>query len=201
MLGLGKEAVIEYAKKKGPVTVRGWKAGEQGFLLTDKPRAPLLPLTPGQEAVIRMEHKGILYGIAVTYRESLGKTDLCYFSFQDDVIARKLREDERLPCLLPLVINSAESHLNSQDSGMIVDLGRQGIRFVTRFPLHTERGDMLLASFHPGGMGTLNRQKMRLIRIGGYGNRMEYAAQFVDMGEEHAKLLDGYFAFCKDWAL
>ena len=201
MLGLGKGALIEYARKKGRVTVRGWKAGEQGYILTDKPGAPLPPLTPGQEAVIRMEHKGILYGIALTYKEHLGKTDLCYFSFQDDVIARSLRENERLACLLPVAINPLEGSPASQDAGMIIDLGRQGLRFVTRVPVHAVPGDMLLASFRPGGMGFLNRQKIRLIRVGGRGSRIEYAAQFVDMGDEHTNLLDDYIAFCKTWAL
>lgn len=201
MLGLGIEALIEYAKKSGQVMVRGWKTGEQGYLLTEKPRAPMPPLAPGQEAVIRMEHKGMLYGMAVTYREFLKKTDLCFFTFQDDVISRSLRDDERLPCLLPVTVNRADNQSADQEAGLIVDLGKRGLRFVTRVPMYAESGDILSVSFYLGGMGFLNRQKIRLMRVSGYGGRFEYAAQFADMDKEQAKILDDYFAFCKAWAL
>ncbi|MBI5636546.1 MAG: PilZ domain-containing protein [Nitrospinae bacterium] len=201
MLRLGIEALIEYTKKRGQVIVRGWKTGEQGYLLTEKPRGPVSPLTPGQEAVIRMEHKGVLYGIAVTYREFLKKTDLCFFTFQDDVIARSLREDERIPCLLPVTVNRPDTQSSFQDSGLIVDLGKRGLRFVTRVPMYVELGDPLLASFHLGGIGCMDRQKIRLIRMSGNGGQFEYAAQFIDMDKERENLLDDYFAFCKAWAV
>lgn len=198
MLGLGKAASIEYAMKRGQVIVRGWKTGAQGFLLTEKPGAPLPPLLPGQEAVIRMEHKGILFGIAVTCRDFLGKTDLCIFTFHDDVIARSLREDERIPCLIPAVVNHADSLASNQESALIVDLGKRGLRFVTRLPIHAEPGDLLSASFYADGK--VDNQKIRLMRISRQGGRFEYAAQFVDMSLERGKLLDDYFAFCKAWA-
>ncbi len=201
MLGLGIEALIEYAKKSCPVMVRGWKTGEQGYLLTEKPRITMPPLLPGQEAVIRMEYKGMLYGMAVTYREFLKKTDLCYFTFQDDVIARSLRDDERIPCLLPVMVSAADSRSVDQDAGLIVDLGKRGIRFITRVPIYAESGDMRSVSFHLGGIGFLGRQKIRMMRVGSSGSQFEYAAQFVDMGGESAKMLDDYFAFCNAWAI
>lgn len=201
MLGLGKEALIEYGRKRGPVIVRGWKSGEQGYLLTEKPAAPMSPLTPGQEAVIRMEHDGILFGIAVTYRECLAKTDLCYFTFQDDVISLSLREDERLPCLIQAGISYADDRFATKESGLIVDLGKRGIRFVTRVALHTEVGELLSISFEAGGIGFIDRQKMRLMRVNNLGGRFEYAAQFVDMGDGHGELLNEYFTFCKAWTL
>lgn len=199
MLGLGKEALIEYGRKRGTVIVRGWKPGERGYLLTEKPQAPMLPLTPGQEAVIRMEHDGILFGIAVTYRECLGKTDLCYFTFQDDVISHSLRDDERLPCFIQATVSYADNQFASKESGLIVDLGKRGIRFVTRIAMHTEVGELLSVSFELGGIGFINRQKMRLMRVNNLGGRFEYAARFVDMGEGHGELLDEYFTFCKTW--
>lgn len=201
MLGLGKEALIEYGRKRGPVIVRGWKSGEQGYLLTEKPHPPMLPLTPGQEAVIRMEHDGILFGIAVTYRECLGKTDLCYFTFQDDVISHSLRDDERLPCLIQATVSYADNQFASKESGLIVDLGKRGLRFVTCIAMHTEVGELLTVSFELGGIGFINRQKMRLMRVNNLGGRFEYAAQFADVSKEHDDLLGEYFTFCKAWAL
>ncbi|MBI5636552.1 MAG: PilZ domain-containing protein [Nitrospinae bacterium] len=201
MLGLGKEATIEFARKSGQVMVRGWKTGEQGYLLAEKPRGPLPPLTPGQGAVIRMEKKGVVYGMAVTYKEFLRKTELCLFTFQDDVIARSLRDEDRFQCLLPATIRRADNQASALGSGMIVDLSKGGIRVVTRAPMHAEPGDMLSVSFYPGGIGFMDRQKMRLMRVSGFGSRFEYAAQFADMDKEHAKLLDAYFAFCKTWTV
>lgn len=201
MLGLGIEALIEYAKKSCPVMVRGWKTGEQGYLLTEKPRTTMPPLLPGQEAVIRMEYKGMLYGMAVTYKEFLKKTDLCYFTFQDDVIARSLRDDERIPCLLPVMIHRIDKQSTDQEAGLIVDLGKRGLRFITRVPMYAESGDMRSVSFYLGGIGFLDRQKVRLMRVSGNVGQYEYAAQFVEMDEGNVKMLDDYFVFCKAWAL
>lgn len=181
--------------------VRGWKPGEQGYLLTEKPVAPLSPLTLGQEAVIRMEHDGILFGIAVTFRECLAKTDLCYFTFQDDVISLSLRESERHPCLIQASISYSDDKFATKESGLIVDLGKRGVRFVTRVALHAEAGELLSVSFEAGGIGFIDRQKMRLMRVGNLGGRVEYAAQFVDMGNGHEELLNEYFTFCKEWTL
>ncbi len=199
MLGLGKPASIEYGKKRGEIIVRGWKTWGQGFLLTEKPGASLPPLVPGQEAVIRMEHKGILFGIAVTYRENLAKTDLCIFSFHDDVIAKSLRENERIACLIPAAIDYSDSKASDRESVLIIDLGRMGIRFVTRLPVHASPNDELFISFY--AEAKVDKQKIRLMRISGQGGRIEYAAQFVEMSPERLKLLDDYFAFCKVWAI
>lgn len=201
MLGLGKDAAIEFAGKSGQVMVRGWRPGENGYLLAEKPRGPLPPLSPGQGAIIRMEKKGVVYGMAVTYKEVLRKTNLCLFAFQDDVIARKLRDEERVQCLLPATVHRAQNQSAALGSGIIVDLCKGGLRLVARAPMNVERGDELTVSFHPGGMGFMDRQKMRLMRVSGHGSRFEYAAQFVDMDNKGAKLLDDYFAFCKAWAL
>ncbi len=201
MLGLGKEAAIEFARKNGQVMVRGWKQGENGYLLAEKPRGQLPPLTLGQGAVVRMEKKGVVYGMAVTYKELLRKTNLCFFAFQDDVIARTLRDEDRVQCLLPATVCRAQNQTAPVGSGIIVDLSKGGLRIVARAPMHIEPGDELAASFYPGGMGFMERQKMRLMRVSGSGSRFEYAGQFVDMDKKYAKLLDGYIAFCKAWAV
>lgn len=201
MLGLGKEAAIEFARKNGQVMVRGWKPGEHGYLLAEKPRGQLPPLSPGQGAIIRMEKKGVVYGMAVTYKELLRKTNLCLFTFQDKVIARTLRDEDRVQCLLPATVRRAPNQAAALGTGVVVDLSKGGLRLVARAPMHIEPGDELLASFYPGGMGFMDRQKMRLIRVSGHGSRFEYAAQFVDLDKNNAKLLDDYFAFCRAWAV
>ncbi len=201
MLGLGKEAVIEFARKNGYVMVRGWKPGENGYLLAEKPRGQVPPLALGQGAVVRMEKKGVVYGMAVIFKELLRKTNLCLFAFQDDVIARTLRDEERVQCLLPAAIRRANSQAAPLGSGIIVDLSKGGLRLVARSPMHIEPGSELSVSFHPGGMGFVDRQKIRLMRVNGSGGRFEYAAQFVDVDKKNAKLLDEYFAFCKAWTI
>ncbi len=202
MLGLGREAVIEFARKNGYVMVRGWKPGENGYLLAEKPRGQVPPLALGQGAVVRMEKKGVVYGMAVIYKELLRKTNLCHFAFQDDVIARTLRDEERVQCLLPAVIRDVNNQKAAPlGSGIIVDLSKGGLRLVARSPMHIEPGGELSVSFHPGGIGFIDRQKIRLKRVDGSGGRFEYAAQFMEMDKKNTKLMDEYFAFCKAWAL
>lgn len=200
MLGLGREAMIEFSGKSGQVMVRGWKPGENGYLLAEKPRGQLPPLALGQGAVIRMEKKGVVYGMAVMFKELLRKTNLCLFAFQDDVIARTLRDEDRVQCLLPASVRRAQAQRAPLGAGIIVDLSKGGLRIVARNPMHIDTGDELLVDFYPGGMGFLNGQKIRLMRVSGQGRRFEYAAQFVDVDKTHAKLLDDYFAFCKAWS-
>lgn len=201
MLGLGREAMIEFARKSGQVMVRGWKPGENGYLLAEKPRGQLPPLAPGQGAIVRMEKKGVVYGMAVVYKELLRKTNLCLFAFQDDVIARTLRDEDRVQCLLPVSVRRAQNQGAPLGTGIIVDLSKGGLRIVARTPMHIEAGDELSVSFYPGGMGFMDRQKIRMMRVSGQGHRFEYAAKFVDLDKTHAKLLDDYFAFCKAWAV
>lgn len=148
-----------------------------------------------------MEHDGILFGLAVTYRDCLGKTDLCYFTFQDDVISHSLRDDERLPCFIHAAISYADSPFAAKESGLIVDLGKRGLRFVTRIAMHAEVGELLSVNFEAGGIGFIGQQKMRLMRMNNLGGRYEYAAQFVDMCKEYDELLAEYLGFCKAWAL
>ena len=201
MLELGKEAVIEFAKKHGWIMVRGWKPGVNGYILSEKPRGPLPPLSLGQEAVVRLENAGVVYGMAVTYKEALKKTNLCVFALHDDVMARKLREEERVQCFLPVSVRRAENRSGALDSGMIIDLCKGGLRFVTRAPMLVETGEMLSASFYPGGMGFMDGQKIRMMRVDGHGSWFEYAAQFVDMNQKDAKLLNDYIALYRAWAI
>ncbi|MBI5636545.1 MAG: PilZ domain-containing protein [Nitrospinae bacterium] len=200
MLGVEKEAVIEFARKNGKVMMRGWKAGENGYLLTEKPQGQLPPLSPGQGAVIRVENRGTIYGMAVTYKEFLKKTDLCYFPFQDDVIAHSLRGEERIQCQLLAAVHHAKNQAATPGTGVIVNLGKGGLRFVTGDSLQAGPGDELSMSFHLGGIGFIDRLKMRLMRVNRLGGKSEYAVQFIDMDAEHAKLLDAYFAFYRAWA-
>lgn len=200
MLGLEKEGVIEFARKKGTVTVRGWKVGANGYLLTEKPQGALPPLTQGQSAIIRLENRGTIYGMAVTYKEFLKRTDLCYFPFQDDVVAHSLRGEERIQCQFLAAVQNAKNQADTPESGVIVNLGKGGLRFVTHHSLQAKPGDLLSMSFSPGGIGSLNQIKMRLMRVNGNGHRFEYAVQFIDMDKERAKVLESYFAFYREWA-
>lgn len=201
MLDLGKEAVIEFARKSGQITVRGWKPGENGYILAEKPSGQLPPLSLGQGVIVRMEKKGVVYGMAVIYKELLRKTNLCLFTFQDDVIARTLRDEERVQCLLPVTVRRTQNHAAALGTGIIVDLCKGGLRLITRSPMLIEPDDDLTVSFFPGGMAFIDRQKIRLKRVSGSGSRFEYAAQFVDMEKKDADLLDEYFTFCKAWAV
>lgn len=197
---LGKDAAIEFARKNGQIMVRGWKTGENGYLLVEKPRGQLPPLPFGAAAVVRMEKKGVVYGMAVTYKELLRKTNLCYFTYQDDVIARKLRDEERVQCLVPAKVHPAGNHTVPLGSGIIVDLSKGGFQLITRAPMNIEVGNELSANFCPGGMGFIERQNVRVMRVGGHSNRFEYAFQFVDLDKKYAILLEQYFAFCTAWA-
>lgn len=200
MLNLEKNAVIEFARKSGKVTVRGWKEGKNGYLLTEKPQGSLPPIPIGQSAVIRVENRGTVYGMAVTYKDFLKKIDLCYFPFQDDMITHSLRDEERVECQFPATIYREEKQAGSPESAIVVNLGKGGLRFITRGSLQAGPGDMLSINFHPGGMGLIHRMKMRLMRVTGGGGRFEYATKFIDMEKEHAKVLEEYFAFYKAWA-
>lgn len=200
MLELHKEAVIEFARKNGKVLVRGWKEGKNGYLLTEKPQGGLLSIPVGQSATIRVENRGTIYGMAVTYREFLKKTDLCYFPFQDDVVAHSLRNEERVLCQFPASIQQVENEGAKPGAGVIVNLGKGGLRFITRASLQAQPGEVLLIDFHPGGIGSISRLKMRLVRVSGHGGQFEYAAQFMDLDRERAKVLEDYFAFYRVWA-
>jgi hypothetical protein len=84
--------------------------------------------------------------------------------------------------------------------GVIVNLGPGGLRFITASPLHLELEDPLCMSFHLGGNGFVERQKMSLLRMSGYGNRFEYSTKFLDASKEHLRMLENYFNFYRDWA-
>lgn len=200
MLGLEKEAVIEFARKSGQVILRGWKMGEKGYLLTEKPEGALPPLPVGGGAIIRVENRGTVYGMSAIYKEFLKKTDLCLFTIQNDVISHSLRSQERVQCLLPVNVHRGEDAA-AAGSGVIVNLGKGGLRFVTAVSMQAKPDDTLAVSFHPGGIGFISRQKIRLMRENGQAGQFEYAAQFIDMEKENIKLLDDYFALCKTWVM
>lgn len=200
MLELHKEAVIEFARKNGKVVVRGWKEGKNGYLLTEKPQGGHMSIPIGQAATIRVENRGTIYGMAVTYREFLKKTDLCYFPFQDEVVAHSLRSEERILCQFPASIQQVENNGAKPGMGVIVNLGKGGLRFITRASLQAQPGDFLLIDFHPGGIGSIEQAKLRLMRVNGHGSQFEYAAQFMDLDAERAKVLEDYFAFYRAWA-
>lgn len=201
VLGLGKSAEIEFMHKIGKVTVRGWKSGEHGFLLTDKPQGPMPPLTAGDQALIHEVHKGALNCMAVTYKGSLKKTDLCHFTFNDEAVVRPLRAGERFLCLIPATVNHAESRSEEKISCVIVNLGQGGLRFLTGTSLYAEMGDIMNISFHLGGIGFVTQQKIRLMRTSRHGSWFEYAAQSMEMNEENMQRLNSYFEFHKIWAV
>ncbi len=200
MLELHKEAVIEYARKNGKVMVRGWKEGKNGFLLTERPHGAMPSIPLGQSATIRVENRGTIYGMAVTYKEFLKKIDLCFFPFQDDVISHSLRSEERAVCQFPAVVQTAGDLAAKPESGVIVNLGKGGLRFVTRVSLQAKLGDELLMSFHPGGMASINQQRMRLMRVNAHDGQFEYATKYVDLDKESAKALEDFFEFYRIWA-
>ncbi len=200
MLQIGKEAVIEMAGKSGSLMVRGWKGGDHGYILAEKPRGPFPPVNNGQGAVIRMEHNGMVVGVAVTYQEYLKKTDLCYFSFNDEVMMQSLRNQERFPCILPVTLRRAANQLQALGHGMIVDISRGGVRVISRTPFDISEGDTVAGSFFPGGLGLIDRQKIRIMRATCRNGHYEYAGQFLDMEAANEKLLLSYFEFCRTWA-
>ncbi len=200
MLELEKEAMIEFDRKNGTVMVRGYKAGANGYLLTEKPQGQLPPLSVGRSAVIRVESRGTIYGMAVTYKEFLKKTDLCYFPFQEDVISHSLRSEDRVMCQHLAAIHGTESQAATPRSGVIINLGKGGLRFATRSPLEAKTGDELSMSFYPGGVGFIDRLKMRLMRVNSHEGQFEYATQFIGMEREQGELLESYFAFYRNWA-
>lgn len=200
MLELHKDAVIEFSRKNGKVVVRGWKEGRNGYLLTERPHGGVVSIPIGQSATIRVENRGTIYGMAVTYKEFLKKTDLCYFPFQDEVVAHSLRSEERVLCQFPVAIQRAENNVAQPGAGVVVNLGKGGLRFITRISLQAQPGDVLSVDFQPGGVGLIQQLKMRVMRVSNHGNQFEYATQFIDLDMERAKVLEDYFAFYRVWA-
>lgn len=199
MLELQKEAMIEFDRKSGKVVVRGYKEGANGYILTEKPQGQLPPLSIGKNAVIRVENRGTIYGMAVTYKDFLKRTDLCYFPFHEDVVSHSLRSEERVVCQQLATIKGIKNESDAPQSGVIVNLGKGGLRFATRGPIEAKTGDEVLMSFYPGGIGFIDRLRMRLMRVNNHEGQFEYATQFIDMEKEQQELLDSYFAFCRNW--
>jgi hypothetical protein len=198
MLEVGGEAVIEFDGARGTAVVRGWRIGEGGYVLTERPTGKIPSFPIGKEAVLRIKRNGTLYGAAVKYGEHLKKTNLCYLAFSQDLIAISLRKLERVSCVLPVSIRK-ETGDDDASKGVVVDLSLGGVKIICSVPINEREEQPLTMSFNPGGMGTVSGQKLKIVRSESVNGRHEYCGQFPEIPAHNQKLMESYFNFCKTW--
>jgi hypothetical protein len=198
MLEVGSDALIEFEGAKGTAVVRGWRMGEGGYVLTEKPTGKIPSFSPGKEAVVRIRRNGTLYGATVKFQEHLRKTNLCYLAFSQEMITISLRKLERVSCVLPVTLRLADGD-DAPIKGVVVDLSLGGVKIITHAKIDEKDWQNFTISLNPGGMGSVTGLKLSIVRAESQNERFEYCGQFPALPEHGKKLMEAYLNFCKTW--
>jgi len=195
MLVVGHPIMLEYKGKRIKSFLRGWKVQKNGYLLTDPPgmEDARYDLQAGANIIVRMEGEGTIYGFITEFVASLDKTKLLVLKLSEDIHEYSLRDTERYPCLIPVKIDSAESSIE----GMICDISNNGVRLLTKEPVHDT--DSMLISFSLCGAGSIESQRIKVMRNSRVGRMHEYAGSFLGIRPNDKQKLEDYFNFYREW--
>jgi len=84
------------------------------------------PLRAGDTVVVRCAHEGTLYGFRTQVKSHAFRPQASMtLARPTEVGMQHLRQDDRVPCLIPASVSVGEKQL----SGMLIDLSRGGCRF------------------------------------------------------------------------
>ncbi len=200
MFNVGQKMTVEGGKKKMITRLRGWKLGEQGYILVDPPPPGQMSetLSPDLDIVVRSVKCGKFFGLEARFITVLDKINLRMFKTREDVLKFPLRSDDRAYCLIPAsILRKIKGKYVEAAKGMIFDLSLGGAKFFTREPL--PETEYHWVSFSLGIVGMVEFQKMKVVRKNIMNMTYEYAGPFVNMKKDNEKKLLRFFEFCQNW--
>lgn len=201
MFELGTEIVLEIDRKTSSSRLLGWKfISDRKLLFLANPGASsgfLAPLA-GQTVVMRMESHGVMTGFEAVYLDTLKKTDLMLFIVSQDIVIKKLRNDERFFCFLPVeLVSPATGEVYCR--GMINNLSVGGAALGAEVNAGLGADHDVLLNFNAGGLGEVKGLRMKIARARSMNQRWIYSGNFIDVSKEQKEPLERFFDFYRRW--
>ncbi len=198
IFALGQEINLEIDGKIIKFSLRGWKNGKGGYIVVEKPTYKDMANHPklGAKAIARFQKDGIAYGFMVSFALPIAASGLWIFLFQDDIVESSLRMDERFNCMIPALLKSGEA---GKVQGMLCNISMNGVKILAKDPLDKDK--LLLLSFFLSNAGSIESQKIKILREYQTGKCHAYAGSFLAMTPENNKKLLSFIEFCKEWRI